>query len=98
MGRRSNYDKYPTIPAGPEGACHVGWSAIIERLQGLRSRPRCILVVECYPGVRVDEVRRAFTEGSVRSSWWTPGRPTGTGRTSSASVPPTSGTTRSSAA
>lgn len=63
MGRRSNYDKYPTIPAGPEAACHVGWSAIIERLQGLRSRPRCILVVECYPGVRVDEVRRAFTEG-----------------------------------
>jgi mannose-6-phosphate isomerase class I len=63
MGRRSNYDKLPTVPVGPESACHVGWPAIAERLQGLRSRPRCVLVVECYPGVRVDEVKRAFTEG-----------------------------------
>jgi mannose-6-phosphate isomerase class I len=50
-------------PVDVETACHVGWEAIIERLQGLRTRSRCVLGVECYPGVRVDEVRRAFTEG-----------------------------------
>jgi mannose-6-phosphate isomerase class I len=35
----------------------------MERLQGLKARPRCVVVVECYPGVRVDEVKQAFTEG-----------------------------------
>jgi mannose-6-phosphate isomerase class I len=41
----------------------VGWTAVVERLQGLRSRPRSVLAVECYPGVHVDEVRRVLTEG-----------------------------------
>jgi mannose-6-phosphate isomerase class I len=63
MPRRSNYDKHPVIPVGTAAGCHVGWSAITDRLEGLRSRARCVVVVECYPGVRVDEVRRAFTEG-----------------------------------
>jgi mannose-6-phosphate isomerase class I len=63
VGRRGNYDKYPTTPVDGEGACHVGWEAITERLRGLRTRSRCILVVECYPGVRVDEVKQALTEG-----------------------------------
>jgi hypothetical protein len=31
--------------------------------QGLRSRSRCVLAVECYPGVHVDEVRRVLTDG-----------------------------------
>ena len=63
MGRPSDYDRHPVVAVGPEAACHVGWAAIIDRLQGLRSRSRCVLAVECYPGVRVDEVKRAFTEG-----------------------------------
>jgi len=61
--RHSNYDKRPVAPVGPGVECHVGWTAILERLQGLRARPRCVLAVECYPGVRVDEVKQAFIEG-----------------------------------
>jgi mannose-6-phosphate isomerase class I len=63
MTRRSHYDKQPSTPVGPAAACEVGWPAITARLQGLRSRRRCVVAVECYPGVQVDEVRRAFGEG-----------------------------------
>jgi len=63
MARRSNYDKQPFTPAGPASACDAGWPAILERLRGLRSRERCVLVVECYPGTDVDGVRRVLGEG-----------------------------------
>jgi mannose-6-phosphate isomerase class I len=64
VGRKSNYDKLPFTPVGPSSSsCEVGWTSIAERLGGLRSRRRCVLVVECYPGVDVDGVRRALTEG-----------------------------------
>ena len=63
MGRPGNYDKRPFVPVGPTSACEVGWAPILERLQGLRSRSRCVLAVECYPGVHVDEVRSALTDG-----------------------------------
>jgi mannose-6-phosphate isomerase class I len=61
--RASHYDKQPFTPVGPEAACEVGWKAIVERLQGLRTRRRCVLVVECYPGVHLDEVRKALGDG-----------------------------------
>jgi len=63
VGQRHSYDKHPVTPVDGAAACHVGWEAITERLRGLRTRSRCVLVVECYPGVRVDEVRKAFTDG-----------------------------------
>jgi mannose-6-phosphate isomerase class I len=63
MARRRLYDKQPVVAAGPSSACEVGWAAILERLRGLRSRPRCVVAVECYPGVQVDEVRRVLTDG-----------------------------------
>jgi hypothetical protein len=63
MVRAVTYDKQPFTPAGPETACETGWKAVVARLSGLRSRPRCVLTVECYPGVHLDEVRRAFSEG-----------------------------------
>jgi hypothetical protein len=63
MVRAARYDKQPFSPVGPASACEVGWQAIVERLQGLRSRPRCVLTVECYPGVHLDEVRKALAEG-----------------------------------
>jgi mannose-6-phosphate isomerase class I len=63
VSRRSRYDKAPFVPAGDERDCHVGWARIVERLAEVRSRARCVLVVECYPGVEVDGVRRALTEG-----------------------------------
>jgi mannose-6-phosphate isomerase class I len=62
MARRSPYDKHPVVPAGPSSSCDVGWASVLDRLQGLRSRSRCVLAVECYPGVHVDEVRRALSE------------------------------------
>lgn len=63
MARSGGYDKRPFTAVGPEASCHVGWSQIAERLRDLKARPRCVLAVECYPGVDVDEVRRAFSEG-----------------------------------
>ncbi len=63
MTRNRNYDRSPFTPAGLSSACDVGWPAITERLRGACGRSRCVVAVECYPGVQVDEVRRAFTEG-----------------------------------
>src|SRR5512139_1449620 len=63
MGRRRSYDKAPFVPVGPASACDVGWPAVVERLRPLAKRRRCVLAVECYPGVDVDAVRRALAEG-----------------------------------
>jgi mannose-6-phosphate isomerase class I len=63
MVRGAQYDKQPFTPVGSSAACEIGWKAIVERLQGLRTRRRCVLTVECYPGVQLDEVRKAFSEG-----------------------------------
>src|SRR5512134_2280228 len=63
LSRTSNYDKVPFTPVGPESSCAVGWAPIVERLSGLRTRPRCVLAVECYPGSDVDAIRKALTEG-----------------------------------
>jgi len=63
LGRGSNYDKAPFVPAGEARDCDVGWERIVERLRALRTRRRCVLVVECYPGVDVDSVRRTLSEG-----------------------------------
>src|SRR5512147_381680 len=62
MARRSSYDKAPYVPAGEASACEVGWPAIVQRFRPLAKRPRCVLAVECYPGVDVDAVRRALAE------------------------------------
>jgi hypothetical protein len=61
--RRGGYDRQPAIEAGPASLCATGWPAILARLAGLRTRARCVVAVECYPGVRLDEVRQALAEG-----------------------------------
>jgi mannose-6-phosphate isomerase class I len=53
-----NYDKFPSIPA--RGPCGVGWDCITETL---RSEHQRIVVVECYPGVRDDELLPALIDG-----------------------------------
>jgi hypothetical protein len=63
MAGPGNYEKRPFVPVGPASACEVGWPSILERLRGLRSRHRCVLAVECYPGAHVDEIRRVLTDG-----------------------------------
>jgi hypothetical protein len=63
MGPRGNYDETPFVPVGDASACDVGWPAILDRLRPLRSRKRCVLAVECYPGVDVEAVRRTLADG-----------------------------------
>lgn len=62
--RKSNYDKFPVVEV-PNGAgkCAAGWDACLNRLQeAIRERtPRkTVLVIECYPGVHEEELRRRF--------------------------------------
>jgi mannose-6-phosphate isomerase class I len=63
VAQSGRYDRQPFTAVGPEASCHVGWPQVVERLRGLKARPRCVLAVECYPGVDVDEAKRAFAEG-----------------------------------
>lgn len=53
------YDKFPCIPSGTTEECFTGWKAIAAHLRS-HFGPRKILVVECYPGVHMAEVRHAF--------------------------------------
>lgn len=65
MGK-SQYDKSPTIPVpAAADACVAGWDGIASRLAhaiSARNRGKAILVVECYPGVHSDEVRRELEQ------------------------------------
>jgi hypothetical protein len=63
MGRPGSYDRAPFVPVGPASSCDVGWPAILDRLRPLRGRKRCVLAVECYPGVDVEGVRRTLADG-----------------------------------
>ncbi len=63
MPRRSNYDKVPFVPLTADSSeCQVGWQDIGRRLSPAVRSPRCILCVECYPGVFVDEVEAALAQ------------------------------------
>ena len=50
MSRRSNYDKFPVVPAGRAEECSVGWPEIADRLRE-RLEASGVVSVECYPGV-----------------------------------------------
>jgi len=61
MISQSNYDKRPAVAiTSPATDCTVGWPGILERL---RAATPGLLCVECYPGVFVEEVERAITNG-----------------------------------
>ena len=55
MPRRSNYDKFPVVAAGPAEACSAGWQAAAVRLAPHLRRHHAVCV-ECYPGVFVERV------------------------------------------
>lgn len=63
--RHSNYDKFPCVKVrSSELACQTGWPVIGERLRGAASgHDSCVICVECYPGVFIEEVERAITQG-----------------------------------
>lgn len=63
---KSNYDKYPTVKiTGHDHECWSGWDAIFGKIKaeiaGL-GKPRCLLVVETYPGVNDDELLGAIAD------------------------------------
>jgi mannose-6-phosphate isomerase class I len=62
MARRGNYDKQPFTAVGAAAECAVGWMAIGERLRGALRTPRCVVVVECYPGVDVGALRDGLVD------------------------------------
>lgn len=49
--RRSNYDKFPMIPAGAAALCTTGWEAIAAELNAAR-----VICIECYPGADVEQI------------------------------------------
>jgi len=57
MARKSNYDKFPFVAAGQRDECVVGWDAIALQLAGAR-----VVCVECYPGVRMEDLQSALVE------------------------------------
>jgi len=56
MVRRSNYDKFPFVAVGEPTECVLGWDAIASQLAGTK-----VVCVECYPGVRVEEIEEQLT-------------------------------------
>lgn len=58
--RKANYDKLPHLPVPGAQSCAIGWDAIAGRLREAITSvrlARCVLVVECYPGVNGAQVR-----------------------------------------
>lgn len=55
------YDKYPEIQVSDSSArCMAGWDSITAELQRAALGRRCVLCVECYPGVFVPELCAAL--------------------------------------
>ena len=55
------YDKYPEIQVSDSSArCMAGWDSITAELQSAALGRRCVLCVECYPGVFVPELCAAL--------------------------------------
>jgi mannose-6-phosphate isomerase class I len=55
MARKSNYDRFPFVAAGPAEGCSVGWASIAAGLA-----PYDSVCVECYPGVLTKQVREGL--------------------------------------
>ncbi|HEY6766898.1 MAG TPA: class I mannose-6-phosphate isomerase [Candidatus Sulfotelmatobacter sp.] len=64
MSRRSNYDKFPSIPVPVGRECvWQGWRDILLRIEGEILRGARRISVEIYPGVFEPEVLAAFVDG-----------------------------------
>ncbi len=64
MARLSNYDKFPSVQVRPSAAeCQHGWTAILEQLRKTVNTGNARVVVECYPGVFLEELERVLQEG-----------------------------------
>jgi mannose-6-phosphate isomerase class I len=64
MARHSNYDKFPCVPVSSSASqCWVGWQEIIGRLKPAMFQQRCVICVECYPGVFENQISQTLKEG-----------------------------------
>jgi mannose-6-phosphate isomerase class I len=66
-GVDSAYEKYPVLQITSDSAdCAQGWPEVLATLGAtVRQHERCVVAVECYPGVDISELRAAF-EGALR--------------------------------
>jgi mannose-6-phosphate isomerase class I len=53
------YDRFPCIDSGAAAECRSGWSAIGRELKEQLASGG-LMVIECYPGVHVEEIRTAL--------------------------------------
>src|SRR2546430_2569146 len=61
----SAYDKYPIVRVSETSAdCAEGWHEVLARVAAeVKRTPRCVVAVECYPGVDTAQLREAFVAG-----------------------------------
>lgn len=62
------YDRFPHVPSGSREECAAGWPAIVELFRA-RSGPGSVIVVECYPGVFLDEIQRGLAAGLTNTAF-----------------------------
>jgi mannose-6-phosphate isomerase class I len=64
MRRKSNYDKFPTIPVctSTSGAWE-SWPVILDRLRANATKSNSVICVECYPGVLEFALGRTLEQG-----------------------------------
>jgi len=64
MARHSNYDKFPCVPVSSSASqCWVGWQEIVGRLKRAVFQQRCVICVDCYPGVFENQISQTLKEG-----------------------------------
>ena len=61
---KTNYDKSPFVQVTPRDEdCVAGWEQIAASLRAaISGRSRCVLVLECYPGVDLEEIQRELVD------------------------------------
>ncbi len=57
---KTNYDKFPVVQVtARDEDCSTGWPQVVAAVQPvLENRSKCVLAIECYPGVDLEEMQR----------------------------------------
>ncbi len=62
------YDRFPFIPSGSREECLDGWGAVARAI-GERLSGSSVVVIECYPGVALEEVRCELAAALPRATF-----------------------------